>query len=67
MTVQKGIIQSFRIFGDFFGEGELREIEQRLLGVEMREEAIRVALEGVDISVFINGLSMEEFIKMVVS
>ena len=67
MTVQKGLIQSVRIFGDFFGEGELSEIEQLLVGAEMREEAIRAVLDGVDIPVYIHGLSMEEFIKMVVS
>jgi lipoate---protein ligase len=67
MTVQKGLIQTFRIFGDFFGEGELGKMEQRLVGVEMREGAIRAALEDVTIPAYIHGLSMEEFIKMVVS
>jgi lipoate-protein ligase A len=67
LTVHQGLIQSCRIFGDFFGEGELSEIEQRLVGVEMREDALAVALDGVDIPVYIHGLSREEFIKMVVS
>jgi lipoate---protein ligase len=67
MTVHKGLIQSFRIFGDFFGEGELSELEQRLVGVEMREDAIRTALDGVDLPAFIQGLSSDEFIKMIVS
>jgi lipoate-protein ligase A len=67
MTVHQGLIQSLRIFGDFFGEGELSEIEQCLVGKEMREEAIGLALDGVDISGYIHGLSREEFIKMVVS
>jgi lipoate-protein ligase A len=67
MTVHKGLIQSFRIFGDFFGEGELGEIEQRLVGAEMRADAIAAVLEGLDISLAIHGLSREEFIKMVVS
>jgi lipoate-protein ligase A len=67
MTVHQGLIQSFRIFGDFFGEGEPSEIEQRLVGAEMREDAIRAGLDGVDIPVYIHGLSMEEFIKMVFS
>jgi lipoate---protein ligase len=67
MTVHKGTIQSIRIFGDFFGEGELTEIEQCLVGTELREEAIGAALEGLDIPVYIHGLRMEEFIKMVVS
>ncbi len=67
MTVHQGLIQSLRIFGDFFGEGELSEIEKCLAGKEMREEAIGSALEGVDISGYIHGLGQEEFIKMVVS
>ncbi len=67
LTVHQGIIQSLRIFGDFFGEGELSEIEQRLVGAEMRPEAIGKALDGVDIPGHIHGLSQEEFIKMVIS
>ena len=67
MTVHQGLIQSFRIFGDFFGEGELSEIEQCLVNAEMREEAIAAALDGINISVYIHGLSREEFVGMIVS
>jgi lipoate-protein ligase A len=67
MTVHQGLIQSLRIFGDFFGEGDLSEIEQRLVGSEMREDAIAAALADVDLPAYIHGLSKEEFIKMVVS
>jgi lipoate---protein ligase len=67
MTVHQGLIQAFRIFGDFFGEGDLGEIEQRLAGAELREEAVAAALENVDIPAHIHGLSREEFIKMIVS
>ena len=67
MTVHKGLIQSFHIFGDFFGEGDLSEIERCMVGAEMREDAIRAALEGVDISLYIHGLGREELIKMVIS
>jgi lipoate---protein ligase len=67
MTIHQGHIQSLRIFGDFFGEGDLSEIEQCLVGTEMREDAIQTALDGVDIPLSIHGLSREEFIKMVIS
>jgi lipoate-protein ligase A len=67
MTVHQGLIKSFRIFGDFFGESELGELEGRLVGVEMREETIDAALGGVDISAYIHGLNRDEFIRMIVS
>ena len=67
MTVHQGLIQSLRIFGDFFGEGELSEIEQHLVGAEMREDAIATALDGVDMPGYIHGLSRDEFVKMVIS
>jgi lipoate---protein ligase len=66
LTVHQGIIQSCRIFGDFFGEGDLIEIEQRLVGAEMREQAVSTALADVTVPDYIHGLSREEFIKMVV-
>ena len=67
MTIQKGIIQSIRIFGDFFGNGEIRELEERLISVEIKEEAIRKALAAYDIPNYIHGMSLEELVKTITS
>jgi lipoate-protein ligase A len=67
MTIRKGIIQSIRIFGDFFGNGELRELEECLLSVECREETVRNALAAFDIPSYIHGMSLDELVKTITS
>jgi lipoate---protein ligase len=67
MTIQKGIIESIRIFGDFFGNGDISKIESCLQSVEIREDAINRAMENFDIQHYIQGLGQLEFVKMIVS
>jgi lipoate-protein ligase A len=59
LKVNKGIIQSVRFFGDYFGIGEISEIEQRLQSVKIREEDVKAALSGLDISFYIHGLDLD--------
>jgi lipoate---protein ligase len=66
MTVVKGVIQSIRIFGDFFGSGEISEIEDCLKSVEIHAGAVRQALSGVDVEQIIHGLHQDDLVEMIV-
>lgn len=67
LQVQKGIIQSAHIFGDFFGNGDIAELEQTLTGVAIREDSIRTALEKLNSDEYISGLTREELVQMIVN
>lgn len=65
MDVEDGLIQRMKIYGDFFGVGEVSDIEARLQGVRYEEQAIREALADMDINHYLGNISAEDFIGLV--
>ncbi|KKB75686.1 MULTISPECIES: lipoate--protein ligase LplJ [Bacillus] len=65
LEVHKGIIQECKIFGDFFGVGDVSDIEDKLSGVQYERKAIEEALEGVDIRHYFGNIEKEEFFDLV--
>ena len=63
IDVQKGSIQEVKIYGDFLGQGEIAEIEQRLIGVRFERESLAEALENIDVGYYFGGLTNEEFVQ----
>lgn len=64
--VKQGRIAQAKIFGDFFGVGEVVDIEEKLEGVEHSYAAIDNALKDVDISHYLGRITREEFLELVV-
>ncbi|MDA1476002.1 lipoate--protein ligase [Bacillus sp. CLL-7-23] len=65
LEVQKGIIRECKIFGDFFGVGDVSEIEEKLSGVQYGRETIEEALQGIDLKVYFGNISKEEFFELI--
>ncbi|ASB90237.1 lipoate--protein ligase LplJ [Bacillus sonorensis] len=65
LEVHKGMIQECKIFGDFFGVGDVGEIEDKLSGVQYERNAIEEALDGVDIQHYFGNIQKEEFLDLV--
>ncbi|MFB9861057.1 lipoate--protein ligase [Salinicoccus siamensis] len=65
LNVKKGRIEHAKIFGDFFGVGEVSVIEERLVGTEHNREAIDKALADVDISFYLGRITREEFLDLI--
>ncbi|AKG74424.1 lipoate--protein ligase [Salinicoccus halodurans] len=65
LDVKKGRIEHAKIFGDFFGVGEIDVIEEKLIGVEHNREAIAEALKDVDISHYLGRITREELLELV--
>lgn len=65
LEVNKGIIEEAKIFGDFFGVGDVEEIEKRLIGTKYDRSSIDVALESIDIPHYFGGVTKEEFLKLI--
>ena len=58
MDVDHGIIKDIRLSGDFFGSGDLRELEQQLKGVHL-DEHLADKLVELGIEDYIHGVSAE--------
>ncbi len=63
LDVVNGIIQKAYIHGDYFGEEPITDVEDKLVNIPHQKEAIRKALETIDISHYISGLSNDNFIQ----
>ncbi|WP_179234313.1 MULTISPECIES: lipoate--protein ligase [Heyndrickxia] len=65
LDVNKGIIENCKIYGDFFGIGEVKDIEEKLTGCRYERAGIEKALEGVDIRHYFGNITKEDFISLI--
>ncbi|MFB9330173.1 lipoate--protein ligase [Paenibacillus aurantiacus] len=64
LDVAEGRMDLVKIYGDFFGVGEIAEIEELLTGIRYEEEAIRQALVGVNLNTYFGKLTEDEFVSL---
>ncbi|SDJ11317.1 lipoate--protein ligase [Natribacillus halophilus] len=62
--VQKGIIADMTIYGDFFGTGDVKDIETRLDGTKYEPEAIAHALGDIDTRTYFGPIAKEDIIAL---
>ncbi|MCM3707211.1 MULTISPECIES: lipoate--protein ligase [Cytobacillus] len=65
LNVTKGKIEGCKIYGDFFGVGDVSEIENKLTGTRYEKSEIEKALEGVEIKHYFGNVTKEEFVNLV--
>ncbi|WP_418040843.1 lipoate--protein ligase [Paenibacillus xylanilyticus] len=65
MNIKDGRIEDIKIFGDFFGVGDVADIEDMLRGKRYEESEVRTALEGLDVKHYFGNLELEDFIGLV--
>ncbi|MFC7784815.1 lipoate--protein ligase [Rossellomorea sp. GCM10028870] len=65
LEVNKGKIDNCKIFGDFFGVGNVDDIEEKLTGTRYERKDIARALEGVDIQHYFGNVTKDEFVDLV--
>lgn len=64
LDVQNGRITRASLYGDFFGVGEVSEIEAKLSGVKYNRESVREALAGADLKHYFGPVSEEEILDL---
>ena len=65
LEVNKGIIENCKIYGDFFGVGDVNEIEKKLNGIRYDRREIEQALSDVDTKHYFGNISNEDFINLI--
>ena len=65
LDVKKGIIENCKIYGDFFGIGEVEDIEKALIGVRHNREDVAEALKNLDIPYYLGKITKEDFINLI--
>lgn len=68
LNVEKGnLIRDVVFQGDFFGSGEIGELERRLTGAQMTEDGLRSALTDLDVQWYIAGVDTEMLIALILA
>ncbi|WP_203334891.1 lipoate--protein ligase [Planococcus beigongshangi] len=65
LQVEKGMVEDAKIFGDFFGVGDVSEIENAITGVKYERASLDDAVSGMDIPKLLGGITKEEFLKLI--
>ena len=64
LEVAKGKIEECKIFGDFFGVGDVEEIQKRLIGVRFSKAELENALKDVNVSHYFGNITKEDFVNL---
>ena len=65
MNVDKGLIQDIRIFGDFFGLGDIADVEEKLAGIKYDSVSINEALDDINIKKYFGNVTKEELLHLI--
>lgn len=65
LEVKKGIIQQCKIYGDFFGVGDVADIEEQLKDVRYDRVSIDEALQNIDLKHYFGNIERSEFIAFI--
>lgn len=64
LDVDKGIIENCKIFGDFFGVGDVEDISIKLKGTRYEKQAVGNALEGMDVTYYFGNIQKADFFDL---
>jgi len=67
LQVKDGIIKEIKFYGDFLGHGDTEEIEKSLKGKKYNDEEITPVLKTFNLSLYFGEISVEEFVKYLIS
>lgn len=65
LQVEKGLVEDAKIFGDFFGVGDVSELETAITGVKYERAALDEAISGIDIPKLLGGITKDEFLQLI--
>ncbi|WP_057912484.1 lipoate--protein ligase [Peribacillus muralis] len=65
LEVNKGIIENCKIYGDFFGVGEIADIERKLTGIRYDKDAIMNVLDEIDVRHYFGNVTKEEILTLI--
>ncbi|MBO3065183.1 lipoate--protein ligase [Staphylococcus shinii] len=67
LAVEQGRISACRIYGDFFGQGDISDVENQLQGVRVVKDDIIAALNELDVTYYFGKTTPEELAEVILS
>ncbi|HWJ79383.1 MAG TPA: lipoate--protein ligase [Niallia sp.] len=63
--VVKGLVKSCKIYGDFFGVGNVEDIENKLIGVRYERSELEKALDDISVKHYFGNVTKEDFLQLI--
>jgi lipoate-protein ligase A len=64
MNVEDGEIKEIKIFGDFFGLGEIKDVEDILTGTKYEKAAIEAAVDNIDVKKYFGNIEKSDLVDL---
>lgn len=64
LNVSHGLIDDVKIFGDFFGLGEIKDVEEKLIGQRYDKSVLSDVVKTIDIKKYFGAIEAEEFLAL---
>lgn len=65
LNVADGIIKNVKIYGDFFGLGEIQDVEELLTGVKYERTALATAIDQIDLKKYFGNIEKEDLLTLI--
>lgn len=67
LQVENGLIEGCKIYGDFFGKGDVKELEDKLQGVKYDFDEVSYVLKDISMDDYLGRVTKEEFLECLFS
>lgn len=64
LNVANGVIQEVKIFGDFFGLGEISDVEKALTGIQYDKVSVTDAVTQIDLKKYFGNIETEDLVNL---
>ena len=64
-NVEQGVIKEVKVYGDFFGLGDISDVENALIGVRFEREAVKQVFENLDFNKYFGRVTAEEILTLI--
>lgn len=65
LEVNKGMIENCKIYGDFFGVGDVSEIENKIINVRYERSELEAALKDIEIGYYFGNITKDDFLNLI--
>uniref|UniRef100_UPI00403F4568 lipoate--protein ligase n=1 Tax=Candidatus Enterococcus willemsii TaxID=1857215 RepID=UPI00403F4568 len=65
LNVAEGKITAAKIYGDFFGLGEISDVEEALVGAKYEKTALKEAVDAIDVTKYFGNITNDDLFELI--
>lgn len=65
LNVKEGKITAAKIYGDFFGLGEIKDVEEALVGTKYEKAALKEVVDQIDVKKYFGNIETEDLFELI--